>query len=44
VLEGLLFGARSSKRYGFKGLLQGKLSISKFDESFDEDSDEGKKM
>ena len=33
-----------AKRYGFKDLLQGKLSIPKFDESFDEDSDEGKKM
>jgi hypothetical protein len=27
------------KRYRFKDLLQGKLSIPKFDESFDEDSD-----
>jgi gag-polypeptide of LTR copia-type/Zinc knuckle len=33
-----------AKRYGFKDLLQGKLSIPKFDESFDEDSDERKKM
>jgi hypothetical protein len=33
-----------AKRYGFKHLLQGKLSIPKFDESFDEDSDEGKNM
>jgi hypothetical protein len=33
-----------AKRYGFKDLLQGKLSIPKFDESFDEDSDKGKKM
>jgi hypothetical protein len=33
-----------AKRYGFKDLLQGKLSIPKFDESFDEDLDEGKKM
>ena len=33
-----------AKRYGFKDLLQGKLSIPKFDESFDEDSDKGKKI
>jgi hypothetical protein len=32
------------KRYGFKDLLQGKLSIPKFDESFDKDSDKGMKM
>jgi hypothetical protein len=33
-----------AKRYGFKDLLQGKLSFPKFDESFDEDSDKGKKV
>jgi hypothetical protein len=33
-----------AKRYGFKDLLQGNLSIPKFDESFGDDSDEGKKM
>jgi hypothetical protein len=33
-----------AKRYGFKDLLLGKLSLPKFDESFDVDSDEGKKM
>ena len=33
-----------AKRYGFKDLLLGKLSIPKVDESFDEVSDEGKKM
>jgi hypothetical protein len=33
-----------AKRYGLKDLLQGKLSFPKFDESFDEDSDEGKMM
>jgi hypothetical protein len=33
-----------AKRYGFKDLLLGKLSISKEDESFDELSDIEKKM
>jgi hypothetical protein len=33
-----------SRRYGFKGLLIGKLSILKVDEEYDEVSDIGKKM
>jgi hypothetical protein len=33
-----------AKRYGFKDVILGKLSIPKIDESFDEASDEGKRM
>jgi hypothetical protein len=33
-----------AKRYGFKDVLTGKLSIPKADEEFDKDSDLGKKM
>jgi hypothetical protein len=33
-----------AKRYGFKDVLLGKLSIPKIDESFDEASDQGKRM
>jgi hypothetical protein len=33
-----------AKRYGFKDLLLGKLSIPKFDERFDEALDKGEKM
>jgi hypothetical protein len=38
-----LFMAKA-KRYGFKDVLTGKLSIPKADEEFDKDSDMGKKM
>jgi hypothetical protein len=34
----------NAKRYGFKDVLIGKLSIPKADEEFDEDSVTGKKM
>jgi hypothetical protein len=33
-----------AKRYGFKDLILGKLSISKIDEIFDDVSEEGQKM